>query len=109
MTETFAIRVRPKSFSTTHAHRDDIDTSHEAAGRAENMASRHRSMVHNWLMIIGPQSSEQIAAGVGLDSLQVMKRISDLRSDGVVIDSGERRLTRTGRKAAVWKLKQASK
>jgi biotin operon repressor len=39
----------------------------------------------------------------------VMKRISDLRSDGVVIDSGERRLTRTGRKAAVWKLKQASK
>jgi biotin operon repressor len=73
------------------------------------MASRHRSMVHNWLMIIGPQSSEQIAAGVGLDSLQVMKRISDLRSDGVVIDSGERRLTRTGRKAAVWKLKQASK
>ena len=95
-----------ETFATTHAHSDDVETSHVAAARAEIMATRHKAAIYNWLKTIGPQASEQIAAGVNLDALQVMKRISDLRHDGVVIDSGERRLTRTGRRAAVWMLKQ---
>jgi predicted ArsR family transcriptional regulator len=41
----------------------------------------------------------------GLDPLQVMKRVSDLRNEDAVIDSGDRRQTKSGRPAAVWKLK----
>lgn len=92
-------------FAQTHAHTDDIDTSHAAAAAAGSLASRHRALVYQALRSGGPQSSEQIAAVVGLDTLQVMKRISDLRNDGTVVDSGERRQTRTGRWSAVWKLR----
>tara|TARA_R110000772_G_scaffold25515_2_gene66467 strand:+ start:2631 stop:2951 length:321 start_codon:yes stop_codon:yes gene_type:complete len=91
-------------FATTNAHADDIETSVDAAASAESMATKHKDAIHSWLKRVGPQSSEQIAIGVGLNALQVMKRVSDLRNDGVVIDSGERRLTETGRKAAVWKI-----
>ena len=92
-------------FTREHAHTDDIDTSHIAASRAESMAERHREMVLDCLEDHGPLASEEIAVRIGLSSLQVMKRISDLRNDGVVIDSGERKPTRAGRPAAVWKIK----
>ena len=92
-------------FAREHAHSDDIDTSHTAAERAESMASRHKAMVYRALKTLGQLSSEQIAHMTGLDPLQVMKRVSDLRNEDAVIDSGDRRQTKSGRPAAVWKLK----
>lgn len=91
-------------FAREHAHGDDIDTSHIAAERAEGLAAKHKALVYAVLHQNGPLASEQIAAKTGLDPLQVMKRISDLRNENAVVDSGERRQTRTGRPAAVWKL-----
>lgn len=91
-------------FARKHARRDNINTSHDAAERAEGLAARHKALVYEVLHRDGPLASEQIAAITGLDALQVMKRISDLRNESAVIDSGERRPTRTGRSAAVWKL-----
>ncbi len=91
-------------FAREHAHADDIDTSHAAAVRAEGMAARHKEIVYAALKA-GPLSSQQIAAATGLEYLQVVRRVSDLRNDGLVIDSGSRRLTKSGRHAAVWKLK----
>jgi predicted ArsR family transcriptional regulator len=91
-------------FAREHAHQDDIDTSHAAAERAESMADRHKALVYAALKT-GPLASEQIARITGLNALQVMKRISDLRNEDAVIDSGERRPTVSGRMAAVWKLK----
>jgi hypothetical protein len=95
------------NFAREHAHTNDIDTSHAAAERAEGMAARHKKMVYATLKRLGPLASEQIAGATGLNTLQVMKRVSDLRGEGVVVDSGERRPTETGRLAAVWKLKPA--
>jgi len=92
-------------FARTHAHTDDIETSHISAHRARNTAERHRQMVFDCLEERGPLSSEEIADFVCLSTLQVMKRISDLRNDGIVIDSGERKRTQAGRPAAVWKIK----
>lgn len=92
-------------FAREHAHSDDINTSHAAAERAESMASRHKTMVSTVLAEFGPLSSEQISYLVGLNTLQVMKRISDLRKEHAVIDSGDRLPTQAGRQAAVWKLK----
>lgn len=94
-------------FARKHARATDIDTSHASAEQAESMATRHKAMVYAALHRHGPLASEQIATMTDLDALQVMKRVSDLRNEGAVIDSGERRATRTGRMAAVWKIKPA--
>ena len=58
----------------THAHRHDPDTSHDAAAKAN------------------------------LNYHQVARRISDLKRDGKVKDTGERRASPGGRRAAVWGL-----
>jgi len=92
-------------FAKTHARSDNIDTSHIAAERAETMADRQRIKIFQALAACGPQTSDEIAIRVGLLTHQVIKRVSDLRNDGVIIDTGERKRTRTGRPAAVWKLK----
>jgi predicted ArsR family transcriptional regulator len=101
------MEINVSDFVNTHSHSGDIDTSRASAEMAESMAARHKALVIGALVKLGPLSSEQIANAVGLDTLQVMKRISDLRNDGKVVDSGDRRQTKTGRMAAVWKLKAA--
>jgi len=91
-------------FAREHARKDNIDTSHVSAERAETMAARHKMAIYAVLKTDGPQTSDEIAAKIGLLPHQVIKRVSDLRNERAVIDSGERRQTRTGRPAAVWKL-----
>jgi predicted ArsR family transcriptional regulator len=91
-------------FARTHARTDNIDTSHAAAARTESMASKQTAMIHKALDRYGPQTSDEIANRVDLLPHQVIKRVSDLRNSGTVIDSGERRPTRTGRLAAVWRV-----
>jgi predicted ArsR family transcriptional regulator len=91
-------------FAREHARSTDIDTSHVSAERAESMAARHKAAIYAVLKTDGPQTSDEIAQKVGLLPHQVIKRVSDLRNEHAVIDSGERRQTRTGRPAAVWKL-----
>jgi len=92
-------------FTKTHARADDIDTSKESSARAKTIAEHHRMKIFQALAEGGPQTSDEIASQVGLLTHQVIKRVSDLRNDGVVVDTGERKPTRTGRPAAVWKLK----
>lgn len=92
-------------FAREHARTDDIDTSHISAERAESMALRHKALIYAALKTGGPQTSDELARQVGLLPHQVIKRVSDLRNDGVVMDSGDRRPTRTGRPAAVWALR----
>jgi predicted ArsR family transcriptional regulator len=92
-------------FAREHARTDDMDTSHISAEMAEDMASRQKKMIYAALVNDGPQTSDEVARNIGLLPHQVIKRMSDLRNEGAVIDSGDRRRTRTGRPAAVWKLK----
>jgi predicted ArsR family transcriptional regulator len=91
-------------FAREHARNDNIDTSHVSAERAESMAERHKGAIYAVLKADGPQTSDEIARKVGLLPHQVIKRVSDLRNENAVVDSGERRQTRTGRPAAVWKV-----
>lgn len=96
-------------FAKTHARTDNIDTSHASAAAAEKMAERHCNMIYRALLEGGPQTSDDLAVAIGLLPHQVIKRVSDLRNDKIVIDSGERRKTRTGRPAAVWVLASKKK
>jgi hypothetical protein len=89
------------TFARTHARADDIDTSHAAATAAKGMSGKHAAIV---LAAIkgAAMSSQQIAAATGLEYLQVVRRVSDLRNAGLIADSGRRLHTRSGRMAAVW-------
>jgi predicted ArsR family transcriptional regulator len=91
-------------FAHTHARGDDIDTSHDAAESAESLSTRHKAIVYASLKTHGPQTSQEIADRTGLEHAQAWRRVSDLRNDGTICDSGERRPNKSGRQAAVWKL-----
>lgn len=92
-------------FTREHAREDDVDTSKAAAASIENSAQRHKEIVLTTLKVIGPLSSEQIASVTGLEHAQTWRRVSDLKNAGLIIDSGERRKNRSGRDAAVWRVK----
>ena len=90
------------TFAHTHAHAHDPDTSHDAARQAKGLATRHKVIIHWALLDWGPMTSNEIASHCELDYLQVARRINDLKRDGKVEDTGLRRASPGGRKAAVW-------
>ncbi len=83
-------------------HRGDPDTSHEAAETTVELRRRHLNAVRGALAN-GPLAAEQIADRTGLNTLQVMKRISDLRNQKAVTETKiEYRNRSSGKKATVW-------
>lgn len=51
-----------------------------------------------------PSTDEELCDALGLGGNTVRPRRRDLETDGIVIDSGKRRPTRSGRLAVVWQL-----
>ena len=92
------------TFATTHAHRSDPATSHEAAWAAQGIAERHKFIIFTMLLFYGPLTSAEISDHCELDYHQIARRISDLKRDGKVQDSGETRPSPGGRRATVWRL-----
>ena len=93
------------SFATTHAHRNDPATSHEAAQQAQGLAERHKGIIVAVLGNMGVGlTSREICNCCILDYHQVARRISDLKRDGKVQDSGQTRPSPGGRRATVWRL-----
>ncbi len=91
------------TFAHTHAHAHDPDTSHDAARQAKGLAERHKAIILRGLGW-GQGTSAEIAARCKLDYLQVARRISELKRDGKVTDSGQHRASPGGRRASVWRL-----
>lgn len=91
------------TFATTHAHRSDPATSHEAARAAQPMAERHKHIICAALFWRG-LTSQEISGHCELDYHQIARRIIDLKRDGKVLDSGETRPSPSGRRATVWEL-----
>jgi len=92
------------TFAHTHAHRHDPATSVEAARSIQNVAERHTFIIATMLLFYGPLTSAEISDRCELDYWQVARRISDLKHDGKVLDSGGRRRSPGGRSACVWRL-----
>ena len=92
------------TFAQSHAHRHDPDTSHQSARQAIGLATRHKRAIWSVLLFWGPLTSNEIASHCELDYLQVARRINDLKRDNKVKDTGERRASPGGRRAAVWGL-----
>lgn len=81
------------------AHAADPLTSHEAAHRARDLAKRHAAVVLATLRH-GPSSAEGIVDRLGgaLNTLQVMKRLSELLQAGEVEVVDEAGRTSSGRR-----------
>lgn len=80
------------------------DTSLEAAIAGEKTAPILRTMVLNFLRVTKRGwTTEEIADRLGLEYRSVQPRLSELRNEGQVYDSGERRMSRFHRNIIVWK------
>ena len=89
----------------THSHRDDPETSAEAARRAVFLAGQHHRLILQALTDHGPMTGDEVANVTPLDKFQVMRRMKELCEVGRVEDSGDRRPTPKGRPSVVWKIR----
>ena len=90
------------TFAHTHAHRHDPDTAVQAAHAAKHIAEQHKDIIATILLFHGSLTSQEISDRCELDYWQVARRISDLKRDGKVVDTGQRRASPGGRQACVW-------
>ena len=81
-------------------HRD-TDTSFDAARSMDGIAGRLRQEAFKFLTQSGGATADEVAAHVGVSVLAMRPRITELKQQGVIVDSGLRRLNRSGRRAAV--------
>lgn len=78
------------------------DTSLAAAIAKKPTAAKQRAAVYRYLVEHGPRTQEELSAETGIGGDSARPRIAELRREGHVVDSGQRRLTRSGRQAVVW-------
>ena len=118
MGEQLPLGIRPKTsaeleeardFARTHTHQGDESTSAIAAESVVDTARAHRAMIYGVLREAGvPLCATDIAKICRLDTLQVMKRISDLRGAGVVVVVDHEGITESGRKSCRYRVKAAA-
>lgn len=82
------------------ARKTDPDTSHAAP--IYSRVRQHKQMALRALRDNGPMTSEEVAAVTNLTHAQAWRRLSDLKNEGKVYDTGERRKNHSGRYAVVW-------
>lgn len=82
------------------ARNSDPDTSHAAARTAERivLTAAVLDVVHR----CGPSTVCEVAHALGINAWRTSKRMSDLKNDGLVVDTGTRRRGDSGRHQIVW-------
>lgn len=86
------------------ARAEDPQTSKAAARRSHGLAAAHRAAILRVLGQGGEWTAGEIAAAAGLQSLQVSRRLAELRDDGEIEATALLRPTETGRMAGCWRL-----
>lgn len=85
----------------------DTDTSRSAAKSMVDLASTLRGQCLAALRTLH-LTADEIAEAVGASVLAIRPRVTELRMQGLVFDSGHRRPNASGRKAIVWTANTAS-
>lgn len=80
----------------------DGDTSKAAADRMKDRAPRLKDKVLNEFRAFGPMTPDECAASMRLSILSIRPRVSELVADGLVKDTGQRRINTTGNSAKVY-------
>ena len=80
------------------------DTSFQAGVSINKMLGKKlRAKIYYYLKAYGPKTNEELAEDLRVKYITVTPRISELVELKLVIDSGQRRPTSSGRPAIVWK------
>ena len=88
--------------TTPSARRTDPATSHAAAESARELALRHHQAIIKALGIFGCMGKDQIARRLGLDPVQVARRLPELQRQGRVTTTGRTVTSNTGRSEREW-------
>lgn len=93
---------------TPPVRRDAPETSHIAAKRIARHAAKQRTEVLSVIVKAGAfgATDAEIEHATGIRAQSVSPRRGELRTLGFIVDSGKRRLTRSGRPAMVWVLSE---
>ena len=101
----------PVVIGHAQARRSDPETSHQAIAEheASGKAESHRQMVLDAITLhelkyphgVGPTFGE-LAAAIGLDRVEVMRRLNDLAKDGKVIKAAARKCAIAGTSCSTW-------
>lgn len=83
-------------------------TSHAAAVSQIASAATIRGMVYRAIVVARGMTCDEIEVGLKLRHQTASARIRDLARFGMIEDSGERRPTRSGRDAIVWRASAAA-
>lgn len=84
-------------------HEASSETSREAAESVAEISGAQRQAVAD-LIVQSPRTDDEIEVLTGYRHQSCSARRRELVLAGVIEDSGEKRLTRSGRKATVWRL-----
>ena len=89
--------------STPPAHRDS-DTSQAAAKRAAKRTPGRRELLLSIIRSAGQRGAtiDELQQATDLLTQSICPVVAALKQDGQIIDSGQRRPTRTGSPAKVW-------
>lgn len=88
----------------TLAHRNDVETSKEAAENSEKFRSTHYAKILKALEE-KPMGKDRISQATGLESIQVSRRLSDLLRLGKIERTGEKEKSKSGMRECVYSLK----
>jgi CRP-like cAMP-binding protein len=81
-----------------------VQTSNEAAAAIEPFSQRQRDILYAYVCdqyMLGTTNQEAEEA-LGMPAQTITPRMLELRKEGLVVDSGMKRKTRSGRRAIVW-------
>ena len=82
----------------------DPSTSADAAYSVAKATVKHRVQVLTALKRFGPGTQEDVAYFTNLRVDQAWRRLSELKNQGLIRDSGKRRVGRSGRKQIIWEV-----
>ena len=88
------------------APHNGTDTSVSAAKAATPAMTAKRAEVLSYIIRYGPLTQEQLAAKLEWPIQSINPRVNELARMGAIRDTGERRPTRSGKRAAVWEVCQ---
>ena len=81
-----------------------VATSDAAAASIGTDVGRLRALVLGYIQTRGGLTCDEVELASGLSHQTASARINDLHRLGRIVDSGDRRKTRSGRNAIVWRV-----
>jgi Mn-dependent DtxR family transcriptional regulator len=92
--------MRSEADDITENRHGGSDTS-AAANPTQASKRARKDLIYGYLMTHGSATVDELSAYFNLPPNEISGRISEMKREGIVRDSGERRVTRKGKKAAV--------